>query len=96
MTDAQITTILSALKVDLGIMISTSYDERLKQIIQASYKAIVREGVQTLNADDIEDIELIVMYASWLWRKRDTGEGMPRMLRWQLNNRVMSEKATTT
>ena len=96
MTDAQITTILSALKVDLGIMISTSYDERLKQIIQASFKAIVREGVQTLNADDIEDIELIVMYASWLWRKRDTGEGMPRMLRWQLNNRVMSEKATTT
>lgn len=96
MTDAQITTILSALKVDLGIMISTSYDERLKQIIQASYKAIVREGVQTLNADDIEDIELIVMYASWLWRKRDTGEGMPRMLRWQLNNRIMSEKATTT
>lgn len=96
MTDAQITTILSALKVDLGIMISTSYDQRLKQIIQASYKAIVREGVQTLNADDIEDIELIVMYASWLWRKRDTGEGMPRMLRWQLNNRVMSEKATTT
>jgi len=96
MTDAQITTILSALKVDLGNMISTSYDNRFKQIIQASYKAIVREGVKTLNADDIEDIELIVMYASWLWRKRDTGEGMPRMLRWQLNNRVMSEKATTT
>lgn len=96
MTDAQITTILSALKIDLGNMISTSYDNRFKQIIQASYKAIVREGVQTLNADDIEDIELIVMYASWLWRKRDTGEGMPRMLRWQLNNRVMSEKATTT
>lgn len=96
MTDAQITTLLSALKVDLGIMISTSYDERLRQIIQASAKAIEREGVQTLDADDIEDSQLIVMYASWLWRKRDTGEGMPRMLRWQLNNRVMSEKATTT
>lgn len=96
MTDAQITTLLSALKVDLGIMISTSYDERLRQIIQASANAIKREGVQTLDADDIEDSQLIVMYASWLWRKRDTGEGMPRMLRWQLNNRVMSEKATTT
>ncbi|MDE6729629.1 MAG: hypothetical protein K2J71_02495 [Oscillospiraceae bacterium] len=40
-----------------------------------------------------DDLHLELMYAAWMWRKRDTGETMPRMLRYQLNNRVFSEKA---
>lgn len=92
MTDAQIAVILAALKVDLGIKSTTAYDERLTQIIKSSYAMIVREGA-TLDASDLEDAQLIVMYAAWVWRRRDTGEGMPRMLRWQLNNRILSEKA---
>ena len=47
-------------------------------------------GVQS--RDDIEDMQLVAMYAGWLWRKRDTGDGMPRNLRWMLNNRIFSEK----
>jgi hypothetical protein len=35
---------------------------------------------------------LVVMYAAWLWRKRDNMEGMPRMLRYALNNRIFQEK----
>ena len=35
------------------------------------------------------------MYAGWLWRRRDTMEGMPRMLRWALNNKVFSGKMVT-
>lgn len=93
MTDAQITSILKSLKVDLGILSTTAYDERLTEIIKASYQMIVREGVSTLNADTLEDAQLIVMYAAWTWRRRDSGDGMPRMLRWALNNRIMSEKA---
>ena len=27
--------------------------------------------------------------AAWLWRRRDSGEGMPRMLRYTLNNRII-------
>ena len=92
MTDAQIAVILAALKVDLDIKSTTAYDERLTQIIKSSYAMIVREGA-TLDASDLEDAQLIVMYAAWVWRRRDTGEGMPRMLRWQLNNRILSEKA---
>lgn len=92
MTEAQIATILAALKVDIGIKSTTAYDERLSQIIQSSYASIVREGA-TLNVDSLEDAQLVVMYAAWIWRRRDTGEGMPRMLRYQLNNRIFSEKA---
>ena len=41
-----------------------------------------------------EDGMLIEMYAAFLFRKRrETELAMPRMLRWQLNNRLFSQKA---
>lgn len=93
MTEEQITSILNSLKVDIGILSTTAYDERLMEIIKSSYQMIIREGVATFNADSLEDVQLLVMYSAWTWRRRDSGEGMPRMLRWALNNRIMSEKA---
>jgi hypothetical protein len=86
-------TMLTMLKTDLGIMTSTAYDVRLTQLLTAAEQAIIREGASTLDASEISDMELIVMYAAWLWRKRDSMEGMPRMLRYKLNNRVLGEKA---
>lgn len=92
MTDAQIAGLLKSLKVDLGILRTTAYDERLTEIIKSSFEMIVREGA-TLNVSDSEDAQLVVMYSAWTWRRRDTGEGMPRMLRWALNNRILGQKA---
>ena len=85
-------TVLTMVKVDLGIK-ATAYDDRLTQYVTAAKSAIVREGVSTLS-DAVEDMQLVAMYAGWLWRKRDTGDGMPRNLRWMLNNRIFSEKAS--
>lgn len=90
-TNETTATALALLKVDLGILNSTAYDQRLTAIIDATVSAVIREGVSTLS-DSTEDIQMVVMYAEWLWRKRDSGEGMPRNLRWLLNNRIMSEK----
>lgn len=84
------TDILAALKVDLGIT-STGYDARLQQLISAAREAIAREGA-VLDTAQMEDSQILIMYAAWLWRRRDTMEGMPRMLRWALNNKVFSEK----
>ena len=53
---------------------------------------IIREGA-TLDVSNLEDAQVVVMYSEWIWRRRDSGEGMPRMLRWALNNRILSEKA---
>lgn len=92
MTDAQVTALLNSLKVDLGILRTTAYDTRLTEIIKSSYQMIEREGA-SLDVDKLEDAQLVVMYSAWMWRRRDTGEGMPRMLRWQLNNRIFDEKA---
>lgn len=87
MTDA---TILAMLKVDLGIS-TEAYDERLEQYIQAAKTQIEREGI-TLDTEQIDDCMLIIMFAAWLWRKRADGDGMPRMLRYALNNRLFSQK----
>lgn len=92
MNQEQIAGLLESMKLDLGMLNTTSYDERFAQLLQVSYEQITAEGA-TLNLDVISDCNLIVMYASWLWRKRASGEGMPRMLRYALNNRVIGEKA---
>ena len=84
---------LAMLKTDLGISTSTAYDTRLVQLLTFAQKAIIEEGASTLDASDPLDQQLIVMYAAWIWRRRDNMDGMPRMLRWNLNNRVMAEKA---
>ena len=80
-------TMLMMLKTDLGIKTTNLYDDRLMQYLKSSEKEIQKEGV-TLNIGDIEDANLIIQYAQWLWRKRDSGEGMPRMIRWEINNRL--------
>lgn len=95
MTTEQIAAILSRLKTDIGIKSTTAYDERLGQIIKSSYQAIKEEGASTLDPNNERDIELIVMYSSWVWNGRRTGDDMHRMLRWNLNNRIFSEKAKT-
>lgn len=82
-------TMLEALKVDLGIT-TAAYDVRLAQYIDSARRAIEIEGINL--TESISDCNIIVMYAGWMWRKRDTGEGMPRMLRWQMNNRLFSQK----
>ena len=86
-------TMLTMLKTDLGIRTSTAYDARLTQLLTAAEKAIRGEGASTLDASDPLDQQLIVMYAAWLWRRRDEMTGMPRMLRLALNNRVFGEAA---
>ena len=94
-----ISELLTMLKTDLGISTTTAYDQRLTQYLETAIQAITREGatIATISGGaysiaTIEDAELIVLYAAWMWRKRDSGEGMPRMLRYQLNNRILAEK----
>lgn len=92
---------LEALKIDLGIT-TEAFDERLKQYLSTGQQLIQTEGI-TLDLEDVTDNQLIVMYAGWLWRKRDyqfrndrnEREIMPRMLRYALNNRLMAEKGHT-
>ena len=89
MTNAEILTLL---QVDLGEMYPSQQRQAyLNQAISAAQAFITREGV-TLT-DSVEDGQLVEMYAAYLVRKRADDSGMPRMLRWALNNRLFSQKA---
>lgn len=82
--------LLTSLKIDLGIS-SKAYDDQLLARLQTAIEEVTAAGV-TLNGS-ARDQNLVLMYAAYLWRSRVTGEGMPRMLRYALNNRVFGEKA---
>ena len=80
---------LQMLKIDLGLT-ADKYDDRLSQYLISSQEQIEKEGVTLTPSASITDANLIIQFAAWQWRKRDTGEGMPRMLRWQINNRLFT------
>ena len=84
-------TILAMLKVNLQIIAgNTLQDGYLQNLIATARQMITREGI-TLT-DTIEDGNLVVMYAAYLYRKRaDDAPIMPRMLRYALNNRLFSQ-----
>lgn len=84
--------LLTALKTDLNIR-SEAYDERLTDRLCEAQQALRDQGIEL--EDSVQDRDLVVMYASWLWRSRVTGEGMPRMLEITRNNRLFGRKART-
>lgn len=97
--------ILEMLKANLEIATKT-HDTYLSQLIEVGYKQIIEEGIKidkedapegsdyTYSIEDIKDVNLIVMYAAYLYRKRadENAPQMPRMLRYALNNRLFSQK----
>lgn len=83
--------ILELLKATLGISVD-DYNTTLETYISSAQEFIQREGITLTESDG--DKLLVVAYAAWLWNSRlktDKGE-MPRLLRYNLNNRVFSEK----
>ena len=86
--------ILTQLKIDLHIS-SDAVDNFLLGKIHAAEAYISTEGV-TLDYSRSDDVDLVEMYAAYLYReRRNTGDNskIPRMLRWALNNRIFSKKA---
>lgn len=83
MTNAEKLTIL---KHDLQIL-TDIHDDYLRGLLDTALALIEREGV-TLN-DTVEDNNLQIMYAAYLYRHRaERDNPMPRMLRFALNNRI--------
>lgn len=86
----QIAVLLSLLKTDLQLL-SSAFDNYLMQLLSAAVEFITREGIKLTNS--AEDMQLVQMYAAYLYRKRAQDDPvMPRMLRFALNNRLFSQK----
>lgn len=98
-TSNQQKVLLAMLKNNLEILTTYMDDSaveiinaELTQYIQTAVSFIEREGI-TLDLDDISDDMLVTMYGAWMYEKRkDPTAQMPRMLRYNLNNRLFAEK----
>lgn len=88
--------ILDLVKQDLQKWTTTAQETSfLTTLIAVAKTEITREGV-TLDLTSLDDVQTVAMYAAYLYRRRAESEnGMPRMLRYRLNNRIFSEKAKT-
>lgn len=82
---------LKILKMNLQLL-TNAQDEYLKKLLKQAVSLIKREGIQN---DHTEDYEMsIIDYAAFLFRKRANNElTMPRHLRYELNNILMSQKS---
>lgn len=84
---------LVLLKADLE-MLGSVKDSYLKHLLQVAEERIAGEGIKL--TDSVNDENLRIMYAAYLYRKRAAeNTTMPRMLRWALNNRLMKQKGAT-
>nr|DAV23282.1 MAG TPA: Head Tail Connector Protein [Caudoviricetes sp.] len=82
---------LIVLKQDLQLL-TASNDEYLGTLLDLSAQAIQTEGIRLIE-NDLECDMAVIQYAAYLFRKRAAPDTtMPRFLRWQLNNLLMSQK----
>ena len=82
---------IKLLKLNLPI-VTDRLDGYLGFLLDSAAAMIQREGIHLV--DSFEDVQLTIMYASYLYRKRKDDPGpMPRSLRFALNNRLFSEAA---
>lgn len=87
---------LMLLKKDLQ-MLTDANDEYLSTLLQYAEKAIIREGIQ-YDENNIEHRMVKIQYAAYLFRKRaaqNQETNMPRYLRFELNNLIVSQKGKT-
>ena len=98
-TNEQMASLLVMLEANLEIFTDwmdadakAKKETELSQYIVSAISFIEREGIN-LDLDDVSDDMLVTMYANYLYDKRKDGVAiMPRVLRYNLNNRLFQEK----
>lgn len=84
---------LSLLKADLGLYtVSGPVEDLLESKLKAAESALEKMGI-TVDREDGDDLNLLVMLAAWLYRKRAGSEPMPPMLRHAINDHKVAPKA---
>ena len=80
-------------KADLGFKAVPDEIQSLMTLrLCAAESALKRDGIK-IDENDSDDLLLLVMYASYLYRKRDSGDRKPRMLSDAIHDRQIA-KAT--
>lgn len=74
------------LKVDLGFMEPDAATSKyMEHLLDVARRELDAKGIDLIETD-ADDLTLVVMYAAWLYRRRDGSGAMPDMLRYSINN----------
>lgn len=85
---------LELLKRELMAKGSSIYDELLEMHLKSAEKAIQIEGIKLDLENEVLDNQMVIGYAAWLFRQRESPEmPMPTWLRWNMNNKLFSQHA---
>ncbi|MEK4495097.1 hypothetical protein [Ureibacillus sp. FSL W8-0352] len=93
MSEQFLQTCLSLFKLDLGITHNLR-DVLFLNLLKSSSIELTKMGVD-LSKETAEDIQLIVDYSLWQYRKRQDDVGLPRNLQFKIHNRVIQKVGET-
>lgn len=80
---------LTLVKARLGIS-STVRDEYLNAIIEGVKTELTEQQGLVLDSANPSHLMFVVDLASWRYMNRDSGDGMPRHLKFRLHNMVIN------
>lgn len=79
---------LERLKIDIGIMNNTVYDQRLTSLLTVAQSEVSKFVGENVDVNDDRDAELVIDYARWQWISRREPTTMPASLKYRLNCRA--------
>ena len=88
MSDPTPNTLLVRLKIDIGIINNTVYDERLTSLLNVAESEVSKFVGEAVDTSDVRDAELVIDYARWQWLSRREPTAMPVSLKYRLNCRA--------
>lgn len=86
--------LLKRLKIDIGILNSDIYDERLMSLMKSSLGSInefVGAGHE-LDISNDDDAELLIDYSRWMWLTRKEPTKMPDNIKFRMNCKAFGRK----
>lgn len=87
---------LEFLRSDLGFMEPDAATSKyMEHLIDAARQELSAKGIDLVE-ENADDMSLVVMYAAWLYRRRDASGAMPDVLRYSINNHKLRMGRATT
>lgn len=83
--------LLERLKIDIGIVGTTVYDERLTSLLDVALEAVKKWTTKEIDVENDRDAELVIDYARWQWLTRREPTEMPRSLKYRLDCRLFEQ-----
>ena len=84
--------LLERLKIDIGIMNDTTFDDRLTSLLTVAESEVSKFVGEAVNTSDMRDAELVIDYARWQWLSRREPAAMPASLKYRLNCRAFDRE----